>query len=146
MNLPAQNYITLWEKIWFELSRVLSAFRRRIAPALRQRRESTWKGRRGGCESRCSDLWLGRLSTERRPSRGERYLWLRLSRFESHQQDDDVHHMSDLFVHCAYFDVHLRWVKRYGDAVREINERFRLISVARIGKGLWPVIGHVWII
>jgi len=115
-------YIMTWKKIWFELLRMLSAFRRWVAPALRQWCEGTRKGWYRGCESRCSNLRLGRVSAERRSSRGKRYLRLRLSRFESHQQDDDIHYMSDLFVHCAYFDVHLRWVKRQGNIVRRITD------------------------
>lgn len=109
---PEQNCIILREEIWFELSCMLSAFRRRIASTLRQRREDTWKGQRGNRKSWRGDIWLGRIPIKGRPSRGKRYLRFRLSRLESYQQDDDVHHMSHLFIHCAYFDVHFWWVKR----------------------------------
>lgn len=105
-----------------------SAFRRRVASALRRRRQGSWKGRRGSRESRRGNLRLGRVPAQGRASRGERHLRLRLSRPTGHQQDDDVHHISDLSVHCAYLDVHLRWVKKNPRRRRERERREQKIK------------------
>lgn len=157
-----QSEYTRWNKIALRLrerrsqenliravSRVLSAFRRRVAPALRRRRQSTRKEQRGGCESRRGDLRLGRISTEGRPSRGQRYLRFCLSRTQGHQQDDDVHHMSQLSVHRAYPDVHLWWVRTNAETIAlpsTGSEETVTDWIARVEREVWPMISRAGII